>query len=76
MKRVSGNFLSYGFPEIREGEKPETLYLFGSVANGRLVFHFASLYFSPCTTLFSSVRAARRKPCQWHMACHCAKHPY
>ncbi|XDV30347.1 hypothetical protein PO909_033282 [Leuciscus waleckii] len=26
--------------------------------------------------LFSSARAARRKRCQWHMACHCAKHPY
>ncbi len=37
------------------------------------VFFLVSLSAPP---LFSSARAARRKQCQWHMACHCAKHPY
>lgn len=37
------------------------------------MFFLVSLSAPP---LFSSARAARRKRCQWHMACHCAKHPY
>ncbi len=74
-----GQVLIIWFSRNQRRKKTETLYLSHVSREGLLAF-FVSVCFSWSLSQHHPSLAQRGqrggKRCQWHMACHCAKHPY